>query len=71
MEARRGARRTHPGQVTGQPVQQRVASEPVDAAHAAEVAVELATLDEVGERQLVEGARPEVGRQLRAVRPAR
>ena len=49
------------GQVAGERVQQRVAPAAVDRAHPAQVVVELAALEDVGERELVEGGRAHVG----------
>ena len=54
VEARRRADRSHVRQVAGQRLEQHVAPTAVDRSHPPEVVVELAALDDVGERELVE-----------------
>ncbi len=52
-------------QMRAQRVQQRVTPAPVDRTHPAQVTVELAAAEKVGERQLVDDRRTPVGEQLR------
>ena len=64
VQPRGDARRLEAGQLGAQGGEQGVAPPPVDGAHAPQVAVELAAVEEVGERELVEHRRAAIGEQL-------
>ena len=64
MQPGRRADRPELGQVPPERRQQDVPARPVDRPQPAKVAVELAVGQEIGERELVDGGRPEVGRLL-------
>jgi hypothetical protein len=65
VETRRRPGRPEAGQMPIEGAEQRVAARPVDRPHPAKVVVELAAVDDVGQRQLVQRGRAHVGRLLR------